>query len=114
MCGVNDPFNRQVFRRDRRDLFAFYAELACGRNAAPALSVGQVRFQVASRDVLLILRWITDGKDVFGLPAENGAYLAVVNRSGFVADYAADCRAAGCGIVHGSIGPYGGEIRKLL
>ena len=114
MCGVNDPFNRQVFRRDRRDLFAFYAQLAGSRNAAPALSVGQVSFQVANRDVLLILRWITDGKDVFGLPAENGVYLAVVNRSGFAADYEADCRDAGCGFIRGTIGPWGGEIRKLL
>ena len=113
MCGVNDPFNRQVFRRDRKDLFYFYADLAGKRSSSPALSVGQIRFQAENRDLLLILRWICGGRDAFGLPAKDGVYLAVVNRSDCAADYTADCREAGCGFVRGSIGPYGAEIRKL-
>ncbi len=114
MCGVGDPFNRLPFREERQDLFEHYADLAALRNAAPALSTGHVRFLALSRDLLLILRWITDGRDVFGEPAENGVYLAVVNRGRSPADYELDCGDLGCGEVSGSIPGCCGEIRKLL
>ncbi len=114
MCGVGDPFNRLPFREERQDLFAHYAALAALRNSAPALSTGHVRFLALSRDLLLILRWITDGEDVFGQPAENGVYLAVINRGRMEADYELDCSALGLGPVSGSIPGLQGEIRKLL
>ena len=114
MCGVGDPFNRLPFREDRQDLFEHYANLSALRNAAPALSTGHVRFLALSRDLLLILRWITDGRDVFGQPAENGVYLAVVNRGRAPADYELDCGDLGCGEVSGSISGCSGEIRRLL
>ena len=67
----------------------------------------------ANKDLLLILRYINNGLDALGKPAENGAYLAVVNRAETPQHYNADCRAAGCGWVEGSIGPLTGEIIKL-
>ncbi len=113
MCGVCDPFNRAPFRLGERQLHDCYANLAAKRNAAPALSTGHARFMAASPDVLLILRWIEGGKDVFGLPAENGAYLTVVNRGESIALYSADCSAADKGFVSGSIGPCSAEVLKL-
>ncbi len=113
MCGVGDPFNRLPFREERQDLHDWYASLAALRNASPALSTGQVRFLAVSRGALLILRWIVDGKDVFGEPAENGVYLAVVNRDGDALEYEADCSEAGCGLVSGRIEGCSGEIRRL-
>ena len=67
----------------------------------------------ANKDLLLILRYINNGLDALGKPAENGAYLAVVNRGETPQRYTADCRAAGCGWVEGCIGPLQGEIIKL-
>ena len=103
MCGVGDPFNRLPFREDRRDLHDWYAELAARRNSSAALSTGRARFLAASGDVLLILRWIDDGKDVFGLPAENAAWLVAVNRGTKTVDFSVDCSAAGYGLCHGSV-----------
>ena len=113
MCGVCDPFNRAPFRLGDRDLHDYYASLASLRNAAPALSTGHVRFMAASSDVLLVLRWIEGGRDVFGEPAEDGAYLAVVNRGDAEAGYSVDCSAAGKGFVRGRIGACTAEIRRL-
>ena len=113
MCGVGDPFNRLPFREERQDLHDFYAALGKLRREADALSTGQVRFAAASEGLLLILRSVTDGKDVFGSPAENGVYLAVVNR-GEAAEYSLDCSDLGCGTVRGQIGACRAEIRKIL
>ncbi|MBR3474155.1 MAG: glycoside hydrolase family 13 protein [Oscillospiraceae bacterium] len=114
MCGVGDPFNRLPFREERQDLFEHYAALSALRNGSPALSTGHARFLALSRDLLLVLRWIADGRDIFGEPAENGVYLAVLNRSREASDYELDCSALGCGLVRGSIKGCCGEIRRLL
>ena len=114
LCGVGDPFNRLPFREDRRDLHDHYAALAKLRQANPALSTGHAAFLALSRDLLLVLRWITDGRDVFGEPGENGVFLAVINRGPGTADYELDCSALGCGLVAGSIAGSSGEIRRLL
>ena len=113
MCGVNDPFNRQPFMEGDRALHDYYAHLAAQRRAADALSTGEAEFMAANKDLLLILRYINNGLDALGKPAENGAYLAVVNRGETTQHYTADCRAAGCGWIEGSIGPLTGEIIKL-
>ena len=113
MCGVNDPFNRQPFMEGDRALHDYYAHLAAQRQAADALSTGEAEFMAANKDLLLILRYINNGLDALGKPAENGAYLAVVNRGETPQRYTADCRAAGCGWVEGCIGPLQGEIIKL-
>ena len=113
MAGVNDPFNRGVFKEGDKPLHDFYAELAKQRNAAPALSTGHAQFMTACRDVLLILRYITDGKDAFGEPAENGVYLTVINRGEKSYEFTADCSAAGLEPYSGSIAPVSAEIIRL-
>ncbi len=114
MCGVGDPFNRLPFREERQDLFAHYAALSALRNSAPALSTGHVRFAAGSDGVLLILRYITDGQDVFGDPAENGVYLAVVNRNREDTSYRYDCSDLGFGVIEGCIRGHSGSIRRIL
>ena len=115
MTGVNDPFCRAPFQEnpDCRSLHDRYAALAALRNAAPALSTGEARFMAASSELLLILRYIRGGRDAFGLPAEDGAYLAVINRGDRELPFEADCSDAGKGIVRGVAAPLSGEIIKL-
>ncbi len=105
MCGVGDPFNRLPFKEDRQDLHDWYAELSERRNRVEALTTGEVKFMAASDNVLLILRWISGGKDVFGLPAADSAWLIAVNRAKSAVDFTVDCSAAGHGMYHGRIGP---------
>ena len=113
MCGVCDPFNRLPFKEGEQELHDWYAHLANMRNSADVLSTGHAQFMAATGDVLLILRWISDGRDAFGDAAENGAYLAVINRSMTEVRYRADCSAAGCGIVEGTAEPVSAEIIRI-
>ena len=113
MTGVNDPFNRGVFKEGDKPLHDFYASLAKERNSAAALSTGHAEFMTQNRDVLMILRYITDGKDAFGLDAENGVYLSVINRSEKAQDYCADCSKAGLGLYKGTVKPLSGELIRL-
>ena len=114
MCGVGDPFNRAPFREERQDLYDHYASLSALRNAAPALSTGHASFLALSRDLLLILRWIVDGEDALGESAENGVYLAVINRGRERAEYEFICAELGFEEIRGSIDACSGEIRRLL
>ena len=67
----------------------------------------------ANKDVLLILRYIKDGVDAFGEPAENGAYLVIINRGEQAYSYVAHCQEAGFDNYCGSIGPMNADIIKL-
>ena len=113
MCGVCDPFNRLPFREDRQDLHDWYAALARLRSGADALSTGAIQIAAWSADVLLILRYIRGGQDVFDLPARDGVYLAVINRGAAPADYELDGSAAGLAAITGHIEAGSAEIRKL-
>ena len=77
------------------------------------MSTGHAHFMAANRDVLLILRYITDGKDAFGEPAENGVYLTVINRGELSCNYTADCSAAGLEPYSGSIAAVSAETIRL-
>lgn len=113
MEGVGDPFNRAPFREGSGKLHDCYQRLAALRNSAPALSTGRAVFLAENSDVLLVLRYITDGKDIFGEESENGVWLCVVNRSDTQRPYSADCSAAGLGVVTGVAQPVSGEIIRL-
>ena len=113
MEGVGDPFNRLPFREGDAELHDHYAQLCALRNGAPALSTGEAVFMADGTDVLLVLRFITNGKDVFGAESENGVYLGVFNRSEEARAYSADCSAAGLGVRAGIAPPLSGEIIKL-
>ena len=75
---------------DRVPLTDWYAALGKIRNGHDALSTGAAAFSAPDPDVLCVLRCVTGGKDVFRLPARNGAYLAVVNRSDWDKQLVAD------------------------
>lgn len=96
MTGVCDPFNRQPFKEQDGELCAYYKELATLRNSTPILSTGKAEFMAAGADVLLVLRYIDSGLDEFGESAENGAWLAVINR-GERRTVKADCSRVGLG-----------------
>ena len=113
MCGVGDPFNRLPFRKGDRDLQMSYAALSRRRNANPALSTGEARFMAADQDVLVILRYIQDGKDVFGLPAKNGCFLVAVNRSEEEKEYSTECAPVRPGVRWGRIAPMSVQILEL-
>lgn len=113
MCGVCDPFNRQPFKEGDAALCSHYAELGNMRNSAPALSTGEAVFMAENADVLMILRYITTGVDALGVPAENGVYLAVINRSERETAFTADCTAADCGMHSGTVLAQCGKLFKL-
>ncbi len=111
MCGVCDPFNRLPFREDKEELYGYYVNLSKLRNASDALSTGEAVYMAASSEVLMVLRYVNYSRDVFGDKAENGAYLTLINRSTQEEAYEADCSAAGCGIVRGTVR---GETAEII
>ena len=113
MCGVNDPFNRMPFKEENRELHDYYVNLSAQRNDTPILSTGEAEYAALSENVLTILRYVNQGKDVFGDPCENGAYLLVVNRGQEAAAFEADCSAAGKGTFQGSVPPLSARLFKL-
>ena len=113
MCGVNDPFNRMPFKEGDKELHDYYVNLAALRNASPILSTGEAEFAAFSQDVLTVLRYVNHGEDAFGQPCENGAYLLAVNRGEEVVEFAADCTAAGKGLVKLSVPPLSAKMFKL-
>ena len=113
MCGVCDPFNRLPFKEDNEELHEYYVNLAKLRNSSDALSTGDALYMAGGADVLMILRYVNSNRDVFGLPADNGAYLTVINRGSSETGYEADCSAADCGTVRGMITGGTAETIKL-
>ena len=111
MCGVCDPFNRLPFQENCEELHEYYVNLSKLRHSADALSVGQAVFMAASSEVLMVLRYVNQNTDAFGHPAENGAFLTVLNRSAEDAPYEADCTPADCGLVRGTIN---GETAEII
>jgi 4-alpha-glucanotransferase len=109
MCGVNDPFNRRPFIEGDSALHDFYASLCKTRNSAAALSTGHAKFMAAGKDVLLVLRYIVDGKDALGKPADNSVYLSIINRSDKPQHYL----VTELDNYSGTIGPISAEIIKI-
>lgn len=113
MCGVCDPFNRAPFIETGSELHEEYKKLINTRRGSDVLTTGKVMYFAASPEVLMILRFIKDGTDVFGNAAENGAYLTVINRSEEKRYFEADCTFAGKGFVPGAVEPCSYKIIKL-
>ena len=63
---------------------------------------------------MIVLRYITDGKDVFGEAAENSVWLCVINRSDEAREFSVDCAVAGLGVHSGVAAPLSGEFIRLL
>ena len=113
MWGVGDPFNRLPFREEDRDMHEYYTALSRRRNGSDALRGGHAVFAACSGDVLTVLRYVSGGRSALGEPAEDGAWLLAVNRGEEEAAFEADCAAAGCGTVRGTVAPCGTLWQKL-
>ena len=98
MNGMLDPFDRAPFTVGRRSLVDWYSTLSELRNENDALSVGAVGFSAPDPDVLTILRCVSGGRDEFGLEAEDGVFLAVINRSAYEKSIVADIWAGHAGL----------------
>ena len=103
MWGTGDPFNRAPFMEDDRELFDYYVNLSARRKANDCLQTGAARFDACHADVLSVLRYVNHSCDVFGTPAQNGAWLLVLNRSDEARRFEADAREAGGGWITGTI-----------
>jgi len=96
MNGFRDPFNRAPFHRGENPQEDWYIRLGQLRNTHPALSTGSMGVFYKGNNVVGVLRSITGGKDTFGIEAENGCFLLLVNRNyspaTVEADLFHDCR----------------------
>ena len=81
MQGLKDPFTRGPFVQNDPALAGFFAELSLLRKNSAALSRGGVSFAALDPDTIGVLRYIADGRDAFGAPAQDEYVLTVVNRS---------------------------------
>jgi 4-alpha-glucanotransferase len=113
MEGVGDPFNRGPFHEGSKTLHDFYMRLCKLRNSVDALSTGKVEFQTVNSDVLLVLRYITDGRDIFGEESENSVWLCVINRRETPCPYTAELKCAGLDVYTGTAAPLSGEFIKI-
>ena len=83
MQGLGDPFNRMPYtwRCVDNELLEYYKKSAILRNNNDCLKTGDFEIVYASDGVLVYLRQIESGRDVFGGKSENGTALCVVNRN---------------------------------
>lgn len=84
MQGLSDPFNRMPFtwRCVDNELLGYYRKMTSLRNKWDCLRCGSFETIYAEGGVLVYLRKIENGRDVFGNTAENGSLLCAVNRNG--------------------------------
>jgi len=81
MHGFLDPFNRETFQEAPYDLTKDYRQLASLRKSADALQTGHVVFFAPDHDCIGVLRYVVEGRDALGRPAEDGIYFVAINRA---------------------------------
>ncbi|MGI6030084.1 MAG: glycoside hydrolase family 13 protein [Eubacteriales bacterium] len=81
MHGLKDPFNRGPFVKSDFNLHAFTQKLSQLRRREMVLRTGHCSYFSVGPDVLGILRFCMDGRDVFGDPCPDGMYVTLINRS---------------------------------
>ena len=83
MTGLTDPFNRGTFPwgNINEDLHEWYRSIIALRNELTVLQTGSFKFLHYRGNLLVFLRAIRGGRDVFGDPAEDGIAVVAVNRS---------------------------------
>lgn len=84
LTGMADPYNRGTYPwgREDGDLVAAFRRIIQDRRTAPALRTGEMRLSAVGSDVVLVERWIGNGKDAFGTPAGDDYRALAVNRCG--------------------------------
>ncbi len=80
--GTADPYNRGTFPWGREDikLQSAVRQLFQKRKNSPILQTGFLEATAMDDDTLLIRRWVEDGKDALGKPAENGEEITKIRR----------------------------------
>ena len=81
MNGMLDPFNRAPFTEGARPLTEWYQALGRLHRDNDALNCGAAAIFSPHADVLGVLRFISGGRDCFGEAADDGFFLAAVNRA---------------------------------
>ena len=79
MHGLMDPFNRGVFFENDKETYQEVLRLTSLRNREKVLQTGYALYMAPTENVLAILRFISEKKDVFGEVSENKAILLLVN-----------------------------------
>lgn len=81
MCGYTDPFNRTCYPwgSGDKELFELHKQLIALRSSSQALKTGDLIATFRYEDIIIYMRTIRKGKDVFGNKAENEMMLVAVN-----------------------------------
>ena len=84
LTGMADPYNRHTYPWGTEDVGLVNTFRAIMRNRmhTSVLRTGDMKLTAVGRDVVLVERRITDGKDVFGAPREDDFRVLAVNRAG--------------------------------
>lgn len=82
MQGTADPFNRGTFPWGREDqkLQSAVKGLLHRRKSSPVLQTGFLEVSAPKEDTLRIRRYVENGRDALGNPAENGEEIVEVRR----------------------------------
>ena len=81
--GCADPFCRRTYPwgHEDKDMLSYYRSMIAMRNNHPVLSVGECRYIAPCDDVFGVIRWIENGVDALGNPAQNACAVTLINRS---------------------------------
>ena len=112
--GLMDPFNRTTYPwgREEKALVSWHRTLISLRNASAALQTGHMALYAPHRDVLGVLRYVRGGTDALGDSAQDGVFLALVNRS--AAPREASLILSTLPDEHGRVSPLGGQYEDVL
>ncbi len=79
--GYTDPFNRGCFPwgNEDKELLELYKKLIALRKKHQCLRTGNYKSVFTYEDIVVYMRSIDDGKDVFGNPAEDGEFFVLIN-----------------------------------
>ena len=76
---TDGPFNRGAFFENDKETYQEVLRLTSLRNREKVLQTGYALYMAPTENVLAILRFISEKKDVFGEASENKAILLLVN-----------------------------------
>ena len=109
-----DPFNRTTYPwgREEKALVSWHRTLISLRNANSALQTGHMALYAPHRDVLGVLRYVRGGTDALGDAAQDGVFLALVNRS--AAPREASLTLSTLPDEHGRVSSLGGQYEDVL
>ena len=81
--GSADPYCRRTYPwgREDKDLLAYYKQMIALRKGSQVLKTGFCRYFAPCEDVLCVLRYNEEKKDVFGQEADSSLALTCINRS---------------------------------